>query len=99
MPMGDALLTRASLLARLGNPHYTRLDAPATPEQKARLKRLSPEDVKASSLAGEPIVMVRTVASALSIKAVSADVGTAPPDQLAGAAKFPLPTIQVRVTA
>jgi phosphoglucomutase len=40
---------------RLGNPRYTRIDAAATPEQKARLKKLSPEDVKASSLAGEPI--------------------------------------------
>jgi phosphoglucomutase len=41
---------------RLGTPHYTRVDAPATPEQKARLKKLAPEDVKASELAGEPIV-------------------------------------------
>jgi phosphoglucomutase len=34
----------------------TRIDAPATTEQKARLKTLSPEAVKESSLAGEPIV-------------------------------------------
>jgi phosphoglucomutase len=40
---------------RLGMPYYTRIDAPATPEQKAKLKKLSPESVKASSLAGEPI--------------------------------------------
>jgi phosphoglucomutase len=40
---------------RLGNPYYTRVDAAATPEQKSRLKKLSPEDVKASTLAGEPI--------------------------------------------
>jgi phosphoglucomutase len=40
---------------RLGTPYYTRVDAAATPEQKARLKKLSPEDVKASTLAGEPI--------------------------------------------
>ncbi len=40
---------------RLGRPYYTRIDAHATPEQKARLKKLSPEDVKAGSLAGEPI--------------------------------------------
>ena len=36
-------------------PYYTRIDAPATPEQKARLEKLSPEAVKASDLAGEPI--------------------------------------------
>ena len=43
------------MTARLGTPYYTRIDAAATPEQKARLKKLSPDDVKASSLAGEPI--------------------------------------------
>jgi phosphoglucomutase len=43
------------LTAELGTPHYARLDAPATPEQKARLEKLSPEAVKASMLAGEPI--------------------------------------------
>ena len=40
---------------RFGVSHYTRIDAPATPEQKARLQKLSPEDVRATSLAGEPI--------------------------------------------
>ncbi len=40
---------------RFGASHYTRIDAPATPEQKARLQNLSPEDVRATSLAGEPI--------------------------------------------
>jgi phosphoglucomutase len=45
-----------ALQARFGTPHYTRVDAPATPAQKAVLKKLSPEAVKASSLAGEPIV-------------------------------------------
>src|SRR5207253_6954740 len=44
------------LTAEFGIPYYTRIDAPATPEQKARLERLSPEAVKASDLAGEPIV-------------------------------------------
>jgi phosphoglucomutase len=39
-----------------GSPSYTRIDAPATPEQKERLKQLSPEAVKESSLAGEPIL-------------------------------------------
>jgi phosphoglucomutase len=38
-----------------GEPHYTRIDAPATPEQKARLLQLSPEAVRDSELAGEPI--------------------------------------------
>jgi len=41
---------------RLGTPYYTRMDAPATPEQKDRLKKLSPESVVESSLAGEPIL-------------------------------------------
>jgi phosphoglucomutase len=40
---------------RFGMPYYTRVDAPATPEQKDALKKLSPESVKASTLAGEPI--------------------------------------------
>jgi phosphoglucomutase len=43
------------LKAEFGTPYYTRIDAPATPEQKARLARLSSETVKASTLAGEPI--------------------------------------------
>jgi phosphoglucomutase len=40
---------------RLGRPLYTRVDQPATPEQKKRLKALSPDSVTASTLAGEPI--------------------------------------------
>lgn len=44
------------LTARLGTPFYTRIDAPATPEQKARMARLSPDAVTAKELAGEPIV-------------------------------------------
>jgi len=43
------------LTAEFGAPCYTRIDAPATPEQKARLGKLSPEAVTASTLAGEPI--------------------------------------------
>ncbi|HZZ83247.1 MAG TPA: phosphoglucomutase (alpha-D-glucose-1,6-bisphosphate-dependent) [Anaeromyxobacteraceae bacterium] len=43
------------LSAHLGAPRYTRVDAPATAKQKAILKRLSPEAVRASTLAGEPI--------------------------------------------
>jgi phosphoglucomutase len=48
------------LTAEFGTPHYTRIDAPATPEQKTQLQRLSPEDVKASDLAGEPITVKLT---------------------------------------
>jgi phosphoglucomutase len=43
------------LTAEFGTPCYTRIDAPATPEQKATLGKLSPEAVTASTLAGEPI--------------------------------------------
>jgi phosphoglucomutase len=43
------------LTAQFGASVYTRIDAPATPEQKDRLARLSPENVKAKELAGEPI--------------------------------------------
>jgi phosphoglucomutase len=41
--------------AQFGTPYYTRLDVPASTEQKATLAALSPEAVKASDLAGEPI--------------------------------------------
>ena len=44
------------LTGEFGTAYYTRIDAPATPEQKARLKELSPDAVKESSLAGEPII-------------------------------------------
>src|SRR6516225_8646052 len=40
---------------RFGTPLYTRIDAPASPEQKARLQKLSPAAVKESKMAGEPI--------------------------------------------
>jgi phosphoglucomutase len=43
------------LTAKFGTPCYTRIDAPATPKQKARLQQLAPEAVKESKLAGEPI--------------------------------------------
>ena len=43
------------LTAEFGTPYYTRIDAAATPEQKAKLQKLSPEAVKESDLAGEPI--------------------------------------------
>ncbi len=44
------------LIKRFGDPVYRRIDAPATPEQKAVLKNLSPEMVTAATLAGEPIL-------------------------------------------
>ncbi len=43
------------LTSEFGAPCYTRIDAPATPEAKARLGKLSAESVKAATLAGEPI--------------------------------------------
>jgi len=43
------------LTAEFGTFYYTRIDAPATPDQKARLLRLSAEAVKEQRLAGEPI--------------------------------------------
>jgi phosphoglucomutase len=44
------------LIAKHGTPFYTRIDAPATPEQKAALRTLSPEAFTASSMAGEAIL-------------------------------------------
>jgi phosphoglucomutase len=43
------------LTAEFGTPYYTRIDAPATAEQKAKLQELSPDAVKEWDLAGEPI--------------------------------------------
>jgi phosphoglucomutase len=43
------------LTDQYGTPYYTRIDAPASPDQKARLQKLDPAAVKASDLAGEPI--------------------------------------------
>jgi phosphoglucomutase len=48
------------LTAEFGTPFSTRIDAPATPEQKAQLAKLSPEAVKDSVLAGEPITAKMT---------------------------------------
>jgi phosphoglucomutase len=52
------------LTTAFGTPYYTRIDAPATPEQKARLQALSPESVKATKMGGEPIVARLTRAPA-----------------------------------
>jgi len=43
------------LAAEFGTPCYTRIDAPATPQQKAKLAGLSPEDVSETKLAGDSI--------------------------------------------
>jgi len=51
-----------SLTAEFGTAYYTRVDAPATPEEKARLEQLAPEAVKAPNLAGEPITAKLTQA-------------------------------------
>ena len=51
-----------ALADEFGIPYYTRIDAAATPEQKAKLSKLSPELVKESSLAGEPITAKLTQA-------------------------------------
>ena len=45
-----------ALAQEFGMPYYTRIDAPATPEQKAKLGKLSADGVKESELAGERIV-------------------------------------------
>ena len=50
------------LTAEFGDPLYERIDAPATPEQKARLAKLSRDAIAASTLAGEPIVAKLTKA-------------------------------------
>ncbi len=50
------------LVAQFGAPYYTRVDAPATPAQKARLQKLAPESVRAETLAGEPITAKLTKA-------------------------------------
>jgi phosphoglucomutase len=50
------------LTSRFGKPFYQRMDAPATPEEKAILKKLSPSDVKAKDLAGEAITALMTKA-------------------------------------
>ncbi|NVN53785.1 phosphoglucomutase (alpha-D-glucose-1,6-bisphosphate-dependent) [Mycolicibacterium hippocampi] len=52
----------ATLADKYGAPTYARIDAPANREQKARLGKLSPEEVTATELAGEPITAKLTTA-------------------------------------
>ncbi|MCX5315056.1 phosphoglucomutase (alpha-D-glucose-1,6-bisphosphate-dependent) [Streptomyces sp. NBC_00154] len=52
----------AELTARFGEPAYARIDAPADREQKAVLAKLSPEQITADTLAGEPVTAVLTSA-------------------------------------
>jgi len=52
------------LTAQFGNPLYIRIDAPASPEEKLKLQKLSPDSVKESELAGEPITAKLTNAPA-----------------------------------
>ncbi|MER6119169.1 alpha-D-glucose phosphate-specific phosphoglucomutase [Streptomyces sp. A0642] len=52
----------SALTSRFGEPAYARIDAPADREQKAVLARLSPEQVSADTLAGEPVTAVLTSA-------------------------------------
>jgi phosphoglucomutase len=51
------------LTRELGAPVYERIDAPATPQQKTVLLKLSPGDVKARELAGDSIEAMLTTAS------------------------------------
>ena len=52
----------AELTSRFGDPVYQRIDAPANPEQKAVLAKLSPSDVNETSLAGDKIEAMLTTA-------------------------------------
>ena len=58
----DPGVTYADLTERFGNPVYRRIDAAATPAEKAALGRLSADDVRATSLAGDAINGILTTA-------------------------------------
>ena len=64
LPGWGATLARSIANSRneFGEPVYERIDAPATPEQKAILAKLSPEQVKLKDLAGEKIQAILTTA-------------------------------------
>src|SRR5215467_8994623 len=44
------------LTAEFGCPYYTRIDAPASPDEKSRLQKLSPDSIRESDLGGEAII-------------------------------------------
>jgi phosphoglucomutase len=50
------------LTSEFGTPYYTRIDAPATPDEKARLQKLSPDAIANDTMAGEPITAKLTSA-------------------------------------
>jgi len=56
----DPGMSYSGLTQRFGAPVYRRLDAPASAEQRDALKRLSPDQVPARELAGEPVLQVLT---------------------------------------
>ena len=58
----DPSVVYRELTAQYGEPVYERVDAPATPAQKARLGKLAPEDVTAKELAGAPVTAILTKA-------------------------------------
>jgi phosphoglucomutase len=58
----DPAAAYGQLTDRFGAPAYRRIDAPATPEQKQILGRLSADQVTAAELAGEPITQILTTA-------------------------------------
>ncbi|MGP0020178.1 MAG: phosphoglucomutase (alpha-D-glucose-1,6-bisphosphate-dependent) [Candidatus Sulfotelmatobacter sp.] len=58
----DPGLHYRELTAEFGSPLYTRIDAPASPDEKRKLQKLSADAVKESRLAGEPIVAKLTKA-------------------------------------
>jgi len=58
----DPGLLYADLTARYGSPVYQRIDAAASKEEKAKLGKLSPSQVTAKTLAGEPITAILTEA-------------------------------------
>jgi phosphoglucomutase len=52
----------AALTRELGEPAYERIDAGATAEQRARLGKVTPEDLSMRELAGDPVTAVLTTA-------------------------------------
>ena len=50
------------LTRELGDPVYERIEAPATPQQKATLEKLSPSDIRVSELAGEKVQQILSTA-------------------------------------